>query len=425
MEEKEKKKFPHVSLHLPGKEWAEKIKDRIKEKAREHMANDEMQELSAKLRLHHLVVRMRYVAAGAAALVLIIGYIGFCQVRVFHNYKVVSEMERSDDAVTEYVRVKKGRTLKCNPNGVTCVNDKNEVQWNTTFNMQSIAIDSCDSTVAVADQRGSQIYIFNEEGPVGNFDVEHVLMKVRVSGQGVTAAILEDGETTWVNVYDTNGNIIVKNKTSMAESGYPMDIAISENGQKLAVAYLALDQDDLTSRVAFYNFSSVGQGKSDYLVNSAEYKGQIVPEVQFLDESHVVAFCDDGLDFFSGRQVPEERKRVQFQEELISVFCDEEYVGIVTASDEAEKTHRYKMQLYRSNGTRTMTKYFDMDYKEIKVAEGEIMMFNDRRLEIYTESGKKKAALEYQEPIMDILPSGGSRTYTIVTADSTDQIRIK
>lgn len=397
----------------------------LHERSEKKMQSDEMLDLSAKLRMHRMAVRMKYLITGVIVIVLVAGILLYKQVRVFHNYSVLSSVERSDDAVTQYVRVKKNRTLKCNPNGVTCVNDANEVQWNTTFNMQSLVVDSCESTVAVGDQRGSLIYVFNEDGPMGSFEVEYNLMKLCVSRQGVVAAVLEAGETTWVNVYDKNGNVIVKNKTSMAESGYPLDVAISQDGYKMAVSYLGADQKDIKTRVAFYNFSSVGQGQSDNLVNSVDYEGEVVPEIRFMGNGHAVAFLDDGLAFFSGKQVPEESGRVEEELELISVFADDDYVGIVTASDEEDQKHKYRMAVYRSNGRKMMTKYFDMDYTEIKISGGEVILYNNSDMEIYTVNGKKKFSGSYEKGIQDVIRSGSSGKYTIVTPDSTDLVKIR
>lgn len=398
---------------------------RFHERSGQNMESDEMLDLSVKLRMHKAAVRMKYMIIGIAAIILVAGVLLYKQFRVLHNYSVLSSVERSDDAVTQYVRVKKNRTLKCNPNGVTCVNDANEVQWNTTFNMQSLIVDSCESTVAVGDQRGSLVYVFNEDGLMGSFEVEHNLMKLCVSRQGVVAAVLEAGETTLINVYDKNGNLIVKNKTSMAESGYPLDVALSQDGYKMAVSYLGVDQKNIRTRVAFYNFSSVGQGQTDNLVNSVEYEGKVVPEVRFMGSGHAVAILDDGLAFFRGRQMPEEFVRVKEEQELISVFADDDYVGIVTASDEEDQKHKFKMSVYRSNGHKMMTKYFDLDYTEIRISDGEVILYNNSDMEIYTVSGKKKFSGSYEKRIQDVMRSGSSKKYTIVTPDSTDLIKIR
>ncbi|MDO4523598.1 MAG: DUF5711 family protein [Eubacteriales bacterium] len=397
---------------------------REEEATQKEAQSDEMMDLSSKLRMQKRRIRIRTVAITAAVVTMVAGTAIYRYVRVFREYSIVESVERSDDAVTKYARVK-NRILKCNPNGVTCVNKANEVQWNTTFTMQSPMVDECEDMVVVGDQRGSEIYVFNEKGLVGNFDVEYTLVKVRVAAQGVVAAIMEDGDTTWVNVYDANGDILVKNKTSMAESGYPVDMDISSDGQKMVVSYLGIDNSNVKSRIAFYNFSSVGQGQANNLVSSAEYSGHVVPQTIFLDSNYAVAYRDDGLTFFSGRQVPEETKAVQVDQEMISVFSSEDYVGYVTLNSNEDRKEKYYAQIFRKNGSRSAELFFDTEYRDIKMEGEDLILYNSNEIEIYTANGSHKFSGQYEKQIVEVSKLNGSRRYSVQTLDSTDEIHIK
>lgn len=396
-----------------------------REKAAEKMRSDEMQSLSEKLRLHKDQVRLRTILLAAAAIFLVCALVIFHHVRVFHGYRLQSSVERSDDTATEYVRLE-NRTLKCNPNGVTCVNDSNEVQWNVTFTMQDPVVDVCGSRVAVGDRSGREIYVFDKNGQVGRYETEYSLNKVRVASQGVVAAVLEDGENTIINVYDTDGNVIVTDKTSMSGGmGYPVDLDISSDGQKLMISFLGMNESNIVTTVAFYNFSSVGQSQSDHLVNSVEYEGHVVPQVSFLSNDYAVAIRDDGLTFFRGRQVPEQKGEITSEQEMISVFYSDDYVGFVTASDEEDQEHAYKMQIYRENGSKSGTCYFDMEYSEISASGDEIILYNSTDVEIYNAGGRKRAAFSYDKEITSIMNVSGFRAYEIITPQSTDRIRLK
>ncbi|MGI6017841.1 MAG: DUF5711 family protein [Marvinbryantia sp.] len=407
--------------------WKNKIKERTaadRKKADIKMQSDEMLSLTEKLKLHRIREHIKVILIVTAVLITVTALVVYNRIHVRNGYQVISSVERTDDAATSYVRLK-NCILKCNPNGVTCVNGSNEVQWNVTFTMQSPIVDVCGSTVVVGDQRGNTVYVFDKNGEIGHFEVEHTLTKVRVSNQGVVAAVLEDGEVTWVNVYDSQGTLLVKNKTSMNITGYPVDIDLSSDGRKLMVSYLGMDNNDVVSKVAFYNFSTIGQSETDYLVNQAEYSGMVVPEVCFLDRNYAVAFRDNGMIFFSGRQVPEEGEEVLVEQEIISAFHNEKYVGIVTPSDEKEQKHKYKLQIFRCDGSRCGVKYFDMEYTDISVLGEEILMHNTTEIEVYGISGRKKASIEYEKPIIDIMRVGGQRKYDVFTTESTDRIKIK
>lgn len=400
------------------------IKELYKKKADQNMQSDEMLDLSSKLRLHKNKVRIRTAVILTIVLVASVGYGVYHHVKVYRHYTLVSGEERSDDNATQYVFLKKGCILKCNPNGVTCVNKSNEVQWNTTFTMQNPILDICGTTVAVADQRGNEVYIFNENGLVGNFKVEYTLTKIRVAKQGVVAAVLEDGDVTWINVYDSQGNIIVKNKTSIGKAGYPLDMDISSDGLKMAVSFAGIQNQMLNFKVDFYNFSSVGKDQENNLVKEVEYENSVIPQVQFLGGDYAVAFRDDGVTVFSGKHVPEEKKNIAVEQEIVSTFYDDDYFGIITESDEEEQTHRYKMELYRKNGTKCFQTYFDMEYSEVKIHGEEVFLYNSSETMIYTTAGKLKYSAAYDKQISEVIPAEGLGKYMIITPDSVDIIKI-
>ena len=400
------------------------IKELYKKKADQNMQSDEMLDLSSKLRLHKNKVRIRTAVILTIVLVASVGYGVYHHVKVYRHYTLVSGEERFDDNATQYVFLKKGCILKCNPNGVTCVNKSNEVQWNTTFTMQNPILDICGTTVAVADQRGNEVYIFNENGLVGNFKVEYTLTKIRVAKQGVVAAVLEDGDVTWINVYDSQGNIIVKNKTSIGKAGYPLDMDISSDGLKMAVSFAGIQNQMLNFKVDFYNFSSVGKDQENNLVKEVEYENSVIPQVQFLGGGYAVVFRDDGVTVFSGKHVPEEKKNIAVEQEIVSTFYDDDYFGIITESDEEEQTHRYKMELYRKNGTKCFQTYFDMEYSEVKIHGEEVFLYNSSETMIYTTAGKLKYSAAYDKQISEVIPAEGLGKYMIITPDSVDIIKI-
>ena len=45
------------------------------------------------------------------------------------------------------------------------------------------------------------------------------------------AAVLEDGEKTWINYYAADGSTIAENQTRVDNPGYPLDMAVSPDGE--------------------------------------------------------------------------------------------------------------------------------------------------------------------------------------------------
>ena len=365
----------------------------------------------------------KYWMIGAGLLVITaIAILGYVLLHVGSSYVTLSETKRTDISGSVYTEFG-DHFLRYSSDGVSSLTSHGDVMWKATFSMQSPMIDICGSTAVIADQKGSQIYIFNEDGPLGQFQTPLPIEKVRVAKQGVVIAILEDKEVTWINFYDTKGREIVKNRTSLDVSGYPLDVALSPDGLKLMVSYLCVTQGIMNSKVAFYNFDSVGQTEINNVVNSVTYENAVVPKVAFIDKNICVAFKSNGFSIFGGKQIPELKKEVDFEGEILSAFHDSKYLGFVFASDVPE--HKYKLKLYDMSGRQTLTKYFDINYKQVKIEENNILLFNDSKLEVYSTTGRKKFSGTYKKAILDIISVKGFRKFMVLTQDSTDMIRLK
>lgn len=77
--------------------------------------------------------------------------------------------------------------------------------WTQTYEMTSPAIAVSDPYVAVGDIGANTIYIFNEYGQLGRINTDVPIQEIRISAQGVIAAVLSDSATNYINLYDKQG----------------------------------------------------------------------------------------------------------------------------------------------------------------------------------------------------------------------------
>ena len=148
------------------------------------------------------------------------------------------------------------------------------------------------------------------------------------------AAILEDGENTWIQYYDQTGESISVIRTTIDSPGYPMDLGLSDDGTLMAVSYLCFENGQPKTRLFFYNFGSVGQNMMDNQVSSFEYDDILVPQVEYLGGSTCVAFREDGFTVFGGSQIPEERAEITVTQEIASTFSDSSHIGLVLKNED-------------------------------------------------------------------------------------------
>ncbi|MDY2819883.1 MAG: DUF5711 family protein [Hominisplanchenecus sp.] len=378
-------------------------------------------DLWSRIKKHRHLIRNRNATAMAILFVLLFGTGAFLFFHTGSTYITVERVERNDADGTQYLEFG-SYFLKYSPDGVSCVDSRSQVLWSSTFTMETPVVDVCESTAAVADQGGTQVYIFTQDGLKGQFQTLLPVEKVRVAKQGVVAVILEDEDVTWVNFYDYTGTLIAENRTTLEDFGYPVDLDLSADGMKLAVSYLRVAENKISTHIAFYNFDSAGQVELNNQVSELNCDNVIAPQIVFMDNNTAVAFRSDGFTVFSGRQAPKEKKTVQFDQEILSTFYDGSRIGFVFEADDSD--HKYQMQVYNTGGKKIMQRYFDLEYDSISIQKEQIVMFNEQEFAVYKLNGQKKFQGKYRKPIENILDVRGFRKYMVLTQDSADLIRI-
>lgn len=317
------------------------------------------------------------------ALVGIVAYI-YNQNRTYSSYKVLATSTREKDVSTQYREVG-GNLFKYSGEGASLQDYQGNVFWTFPYEMQSPIVDVCGSTIVVADQGGTDIVIFDEKGQLGTAQTGKKIVKICVATQGAVAAILEDEQDTWINFYNSDGSLIAENQTRIDDPGYPLDIAVSPDGQLIMVAYQFIDEGETTSYVAFYNFGTAGQSQIDNIVSGYQYKGVVIPQVAYLDDSTSVAFRDDGFSIFKGKQIPKENVNVATETEVVSTFYDDDNIGMVFKNE--GKDQLYTMQVYDKNGKEKFQKDFNIPYTSIRMSEGSIVMNNESQVCVVSSKG--------------------------------------
>lgn len=377
------------------------------------------------LRMRLAIRRRRKFWLRVVVLTLVVGVVGgfllYNRFHTFSDYVIADSYENEVAAGTEYTSVGK-YIYRYNSDGVSCVSRNNALNWSITYNMQAPITDSCGDMLVIAEQQGNQVYVVDEDGLVGNFETLLPILKVRVSGQGVVAVVLQEDEITWVNLYQPDGTSIASDKTTVTDSGYPLDIDISPDGQKLAVSYLAVTEGIVRSDVVFYHFGSAGQSQENHMVSSASYQETVIPEIYFTDNSRAVAVSDSGFIVFRGSDAPEESASVSFENEILSAFHDEDMIGFLFKS--AQEDYDYRLELYNYRGKRKTSKDINADYDRVKLENGQILMYSSSGCSVFSTSGRKRFTSAYEKDIVEMFYFSEFRKYLIVTRDSFDRIRI-
>ena len=365
------------------------------------------------------IVKKTVITVVAIAAVTAVGF--YIEKRSYHNYKVVQSSEQEDVVSTSYIEMD-GDILRYSPDGVSLVSDKMGTLWSETYQMQNPVADVNGTRAVIADKDGTTLEIYDKSGKTGSVTTSYSIIKARVSKSGLVAAILDGGDDTWIDFYSTDGSLIAENQTKIDDPGYPLDIAVSEDGVVMMVTYQFVDGSDTTSYVAFYNFGDVGQNEDDRIVSGYKYEGVVVPQIQYLSNNRSIALKDNGFTIYQGSQIPKEVKTIETDKEIVSTFYDDDMVGLVFKNDSKDK--QYIMEVYNTaDGKLKFKEDFNIPYTTIKLSGGNILMYNSSQMCVMNSRGVQKYLGSVDGTIKDFFKIGMNR-YLLVLDSGVDVIKL-
>lgn len=371
-------------------------------------------EKARKKRWKKTALIVAVVAALAVGVYLLINLQTYTSARALDTYTVSgasgSAYEQFADGVLKYSR-----------DGISYLNQHGEEMWNQPYQMKNPVVDVNGSSAAVADKGGNAVLVFNEEGVRGETQTNLPIERVRVSEQGIVSVILTDENEARVLCYDAAGNLLVENKTSMNGTGYPLDVALSPDGETMQVLYLYTEAGAVKSRVIYYNFGESGEEKTDHLVAQMEYEDTVMASGFFMDENISVAVGDNRLTIYRGGNVPEETENIEIKKQIKSVFHNEKYIGMVLKNEGKEG---YELRLYNTRGQVAMSENFTGDYSHVKLRGSQVIMYDGKNCSIFTRGGIRKFDGEMNSNILEIFPVPGVNKYIVMNENGLEVVRL-
>jgi len=339
--------------------------------------------------------------------------------RKYESYKIIGEVERTNISSSRVLGYGT-QFITYSADGIHCTDAKGNDVWSFPYEMQTPMVQISGDYVACADYNGRNVYIFDGHGQVGTIQMNVPIKRICVSSTGVVAIITDENTVTPISLYYYNGTLIASFRTSMAKFGYPVALGISEDSKLVGVSYLYLDRGELMSRVAFYNFGEVGQNETDNLVSGFDYQGEIIPELQFLNDRVAYALANDRLIFYEGKERPVSKSETMLKDEVHAVFHGDNRVGLVYINPTGET--KYKLEVYTSGGKLENTFYFDTEYSDIFFANDRVVIYNAASAVIYDSAGRLKYEGTFTNSVALVIPTNSTNKYVLITSDSIETI---
>ena len=379
-------------------------------------------QLDQKIRKHRLNILMVILLVVALILIAAGSLYYIYQTRSYTDYEILESVTREDSAGTRFVEFQ-GNIIKYSNDGAFCTDAENHLIWNQTYEMQIPILDICENYVAIAEQKGKKIYIMDTVGPCGEINTNRPILQVHVANQGMVAVLMRENGTSYIQLYARDGSFLAEGELHAQNKGYPLDIALSNDGLKLAVAIQDVNEGILRTTVAFYNFGSVGQNEIDNIVSSYPYSDILIPKIEFLTNDVAVAVGENRLIFYEGSQKPVVKSEIEIEREIRSIFYNDQYIGLVFDVENGE--HAYQIQVYDLNGTLERSIDFSMEYEEIEFLNNdEICIRNDLECSIYNLRGIQRFHYNFEENIYKIIHTS-RRQYLFLLDGATERVVFK
>lgn len=373
-----------------------------------------------KHRRHMVIIAVIGVIVIALAVVLVMRLIdGY----VFTSYSVTGSLNREDIESSGYIAYGDGY-IRYSNDGAAYYTAKGKALWNQTYSMQKPQVKICEDCVAIGDINGNTIYIFNKNGNIGKVDTSLVISQIEVAANGAVAAVLEDNEANYINMYDKEGNKIYSVKTTLAGDGYPLDISISNDSAKLIASYVYVSGEEIKTNVVFYNFSEVGQNETERVVGGFNhYNDVLVGDVQFLSNNIAVAVGENIISIYKIKEYPSLEKEIQIDNTIDRVFFGTDYIGLVL--DNSDSGELYKMVVYNFSGSKVCEAEFGTQVDNIQFDGSSVVMNNSTSFSVFNLKGKNVANMSFDMPASKVLPTGTRGEYILINTKYIQNIKLK
>ena len=380
-------------------------------------------EIDKQIRDHRKHIFKRVLQGILAIVVLIIGIELFSALRSFDDYEVRDEVERTSSGTTQY-QMFGNNLLEYSNDGISCYNENHEIVWNQSFEMTSPKLEICGDYLVVYDSAGTKLYILTKKGLEKSLEMTSLIKKVCIANQGTVAVLMKENQESQVKLFDKKGNELANGKFYGDKGGFPIDIALSHDGTKLAVDMVDIAQGKVNTTISFYNFGSVGQSEIDNNVGTYTFDGILVPEINYVSNSRMIGIGTGKILVFDGNQKPDLSREIEIEEEMLSVFYNNKYVGIVFDNVEVENSWHIKVvDVY---GKTVMENDTSIPYNSIEfLSNNEICVTNSTRCEIFTVHSIKKFAYEFDKELYKVFATNNEQNYTFIFKDTIEEVKLK
>ena len=193
-----------------------------------------------KIRVHRLRVAKIIFIIILLVIAGIISTFLYFKFKEYEDYSVVKTQSLNTLSEAQYVSYDDG-VLKISRDGAIFLDFDGRQIWNQTYEMNQPIVDVCGKYVVIGSLKGNDVYVLNDTGLQGEIKTELPIRAIEVSERG-SVAVLAEGETSYkIGLYDKKSTLLAQGEFRIDNTGYPIEISLSNDGIKLGVSFVSIN----------------------------------------------------------------------------------------------------------------------------------------------------------------------------------------
>ena len=369
--------------------------------------------------------KKRYIFLIVIALLCVAAIIVINVISTYEDYEEVKIWDRADTGESIYSSFQ-GNLLKYSGDGIFYTGYDGSLIWNYTYDMTNPAIDTSGNYVIAYDKKGSEVDIFSTKGFIKKLTTNTPVVEARVASQGTVALLLQENNTSYVQMYDKTGTLLVSGEIHPENRGFPISMALSSDATRLLLSIINVNNGDITSELVFYDFTNEGKEEVDNIVATYTYIGTLIPKVDYVSKDKAIAFADKKVMIFNNNLRATLAKEINIQEEMKSIFYNDTHFGFICEEVLADGTIVNQLNVYNLYGLKTTTKEITESYTEVSLLDNnEVLISDGNNIIICNLQGFEKFKYSFDEKIYSVIPGVTSRRYYLIEESKTAEIGLK
>ncbi len=369
--------------------------------------------------------KKRYIFLIILLLISIVAVIVIKIITTYDDFEELKSWERVDTGESIYSSFQ-GNLLKYSGDGIFYTAYDGSLIWNYTYDMTNPSIDTSGTYIIAYDKKGSEVDIFSTKGFVNQISTNIPVVDAKVASQGTVALLLQENNTSYIQMYDKSGTLLVSGEIHPENRGFPVSMALSSDATKLLLSIVNVNDGDITSELVFYDFTNEGKEEVDNIVATYTYIGSIIPKVDFVNKDKAIAFADKKIVVFNNNLHATVAKEIPVNSEMKSIFYNDTHFGYIGEEELSDGSIVNQLNVYNLYGLKTTTKEINESYSTISLLENnEIVVSDGNNITLYNLQGFEKFKYSFDEKVYIIVPGATSRKYYLVEENKTSEIGLK